>query len=54
LEEIKEMVEEGEMPLSSYTLIHGDTKLSPEQKEILYKWVTETRKYLSDSTHLKN
>jgi len=53
LEEIKEMVEEGEMPLSSYTLIHGDTKLSPEQKEILYTWVTETRLYLSDSTHLK-
>ena len=53
LEEIKEMVEEGEMPLSSYTLIHGDTKLSPEQKEILYTWVTETRFYLSDSTHLK-
>jgi Haem-binding domain len=53
LEEIKEMVEEGEMPLSSYTLIHGDTKLSPEQKEILYTWVTETRLYLSDSTHFK-
>ena len=53
LEEIKEMVEEGEMPLSSYTLIHGDTKLSPEQKEILYTWVTETRLYLSDSTYLK-
>ncbi len=53
LEEIKEMVEEGEMPLSSYTLIHGDTKLSPEQKEILYTWVTETRLYLSDATHLK-
>ena len=53
LEEIKEMAEEGEMPLSSYTLIHGDTKLSPEQKEILYTWVTETRLYLSDSTYLK-
>ena len=53
LEEIKEMVEEGAMPLSSYTLIHGDTKLSPEQKEILYTWVTETRLYLSDSTYLK-
>ena len=53
LEEIKEMVEEGEMPLSSYTLIHGDTKLSPQQKEILYTWVTETRLYLSDSTYLK-
>jgi len=49
LEEIKEMVDEGEMPLSSYTLIHGDASLSAEQKEILSKWVVETRKYLSDT-----
>ncbi|MBL0330419.1 MAG: heme-binding domain-containing protein [Bacteroidetes bacterium] len=49
LEEIKEMVDEGEMPLSSYTLIHGDATLSAEQKEILSKWVVETRKYLSDT-----
>jgi len=49
LEEIKEMIDEGEMPLSSYTLIHGDAKLSLEQKEILSKWVVETRAYLADT-----
>lgn len=49
LDEIKKMVQEGEMPLSSFTLIHRDAMLSPEQKEILYKWVDETHKYLSDT-----
>ncbi|MCX6294531.1 MAG: heme-binding domain-containing protein [Bacteroidetes bacterium] len=51
LKEIKEQLEEDEMPLSSYALIHGETKLSQEQKVILTNWVDETRAYLSDSTH---
>lgn len=49
LEEIKEMVEEDEMPLPSYTFIHRDALLTAEEKEILYKWVAETRAYLSDT-----
>ncbi len=49
LKEIKEQIEEGEMPISSYTIQHGEATLSPEQKEILIKWVDETRNYLSDS-----
>jgi predicted Fe-S protein YdhL (DUF1289 family) len=35
LEECAEEVEEGEMPLKTYTLMHGDAKLSKEQKELL-------------------
>ena len=38
LEEIIEMVEEGEMPLSSYTLMHGDASLTDEKKKILVDW----------------
>lgn len=38
LEECKEEIEEGEMPLSSYTITHGDAKLSVEQKELLESW----------------
>lgn len=49
LKEIKEQIEEDEMPLSSYTLIHGDAELSADQKDILNKWVIETRGYLSDT-----
>ncbi|MBK6986431.1 MAG: heme-binding domain-containing protein [Bacteroidetes bacterium] len=32
LEECIEMVEEGEMPMSSYTLMHGEAKLTDAQK----------------------
>ncbi len=38
LKEISEEVEEGEMPLSSYTIIHGDASLFEDQKEVLIKW----------------
>ncbi len=37
LEEFVEMVEEDEMPLQSYTIIHGD--LSEEDKKVLLQWV---------------
>lgn len=36
LEELIEMVEDGEMPLDSYTWIHGD--LAPEDKKALLQW----------------
>lgn len=39
-EEIGEMVSEDEMPISSYTLIHGNAKLSDEQKRVLINWAT--------------
>ncbi|MEO9967000.1 MAG: heme-binding domain-containing protein [Reichenbachiella sp.] len=39
LEEFYEEVEEGEMPLSSYTIIHGEASLSEEQVEMLVAWV---------------
>jgi hypothetical protein len=38
LKEIKEQVEEDEMPISSYTLVHSEAKLSAEQKQTLIKW----------------
>jgi Haem-binding domain len=36
--EIIEQVKEGEMPLSSYTLIHRDAVLSADQKQTLIAW----------------
>jgi hypothetical protein len=38
MEEVAEMVEKGEMPLSSYTLIHRDAQLSKEESELLITW----------------
>jgi hypothetical protein len=43
LEEIAEMVGEGEMPLPSYTLVHRDAKLTHEQRDKLLAWVHAAR-----------
>ena len=42
LEEVIEMIEEGEMPLFSYTITHRDAVLSDEQKELLINWAKTT------------
>ncbi len=42
LEELIEEVEEGEMPLNSYTWIHGT--ITEEDKETLITWVKQVRK----------
>ncbi|MEO6039967.1 MAG: heme-binding domain-containing protein [Saprospiraceae bacterium] len=39
-EEMDEQVREGEMPLSSYTLIHRDAILSPEQQRAIVTWTS--------------
>jgi hypothetical protein len=41
LDEIIELVKEGEMPLKSYTILHGNAKLSAEQKATITKWCEE-------------
>ena len=38
LEECIEEVKDGEMPLSSYTIIHKEAKLSDDEKQILFTW----------------
>lgn len=38
LDEIAEVIEKNEMPLSSYTLIHKDAKLTDTQKKLLIDW----------------
>jgi hypothetical protein len=43
LEEINKEIEEGEMPLESYTVIHGNAKLSEQQKSTVINWVNTLR-----------
>jgi len=38
LKEIAETIKKNEMPLSSYTLIHGNAKLSAVDKQVLIDW----------------
>jgi len=39
LHEIEEQIEEGEMPLESYTWIHKNAVLTEQQKKLIYDWV---------------
>lgn len=48
LKECAEMIEAGEMPLSSYTLIHTETKLNSAQKAQLIAWFNFNRTHESD------
>ncbi len=43
LEECIELVEEGEMPLSSYTWMHKEAKLTDEQRLLLVEWFKATK-----------
>ena len=38
LEECVEMIEEGEMPINSYTWMHPEAKLTDAQKQLLIDW----------------
>lgn len=44
LDESIEMVEEGEMPMTSYTLLHPEGKLTKEEKEKLLSWLNSVKK----------
>jgi len=46
LDEITETVRSGEMPLSSYTVIHHNAKLSSANKSEIEKWVSEVKKHI--------
>lgn len=50
LKAIGSSVKEGTMPLSSYTLLHQDAKLSKEEKKLVIDWAIKTR----DSLDAKN
>ena len=43
LEEVIEVMEKAEMPIWQYTLVHGDAKLSADERERLIAWAREMR-----------
>ncbi len=43
LEEVFDEVKGGEMPLESYTIVHGDAKLTTEERNILIDWSVAVR-----------
>ncbi len=46
LDEITETLRSGEMPLSSYTFIHHNSKLSSADQSEIEKWVSEVKKQI--------
>ncbi len=44
LEEVAEMIEDGEMPLNEYTWTHAEANLTDAQKQAIVQWVQNTRK----------
>jgi len=44
IEDMLEEIEDGEMPLPAYLLLHSDAKLSKEQKEKLLNWLRSIQK----------
>lgn len=49
LKAIKNSIEDASMPLSSYTFIHADAKLSKESKALILTWAAKTIDSLSGS-----
>lgn len=49
LKAIAESVEDDDMPLSSYTMIHTSAKLSATDKKKLLDWIAKTKDHLSQS-----
>ncbi|MNV63997.1 hypothetical protein D3C71_1566210 [compost metagenome] len=47
LKSISGSLEENSMPLSSYTLIHKNAKLSLNEKKLVLDWLTRTRDSIS-------
>lgn len=43
LEEVVEVIEEGEMPLKEYTWTHTEAKLTDAQKQAVIKWAKQSR-----------
>ncbi|HXL57498.1 MAG TPA: heme-binding domain-containing protein, partial [Chitinophagaceae bacterium] len=47
LRAIETTLKDGSMPLSSYTIMHTDSKLSKEDKDLITDWTSNTKERLS-------
>lgn len=53
MEEVNEMVKEGEMPLNSYTWVHKGAVLSESEKLAIANWAVSTMKVIETENNLK-
>jgi hypothetical protein len=52
LKEIVEQVKEGEMPMTSYTWMHPEARLTQDEKSLLTSWAETTRTALTQQYQL--
>ena len=52
LKEVAETLSEGEMPLSSYTLMHNEARLTPEEKDAIISWANALAKQIADTAKM--
>ena len=52
MEELNEMVKEGEMPLNSYTWVHKEAVLTESEKLALANWAVSTMKAIELENNL--
>ena len=52
MEEVVDMVKEGEMPLDSYTWIHTEAKLTQEEKAALTDWASALVTQITEENNL--
>ncbi len=52
MEEVIEQVKEEEMPLNSYTWVHTDAKLTPEERVELTAWADNIAKQIAKDNNL--
>ncbi|MCF7797506.1 MAG: heme-binding domain-containing protein [Lentisphaeria bacterium] len=50
LDEVYEVIDEGEMPMPIYLPLHPEAKLSDEDKQLLMNWAVEANAQLFDQT----
>ncbi len=53
LKEVSGTINEGEMPLSSYTIIHTNARLSDEEKVLVTTWAASLAKQIADTAHIQ-
>lgn len=53
LKSIQSQVHDGEMPLSSYTLLHKKARLTDEQKQLIIDWAQKMKDSLEQASHNK-
>jgi len=49
LEEITEQIDQDEMPLPSYLIVHRHASLTQKQKDLLNAWVTDSRAFMKST-----